>query len=179
MLSDVKLFPNFPLGVINRHKASESWPAKPASTSGRNHSYVNPRYKPYAKPASRTTDTEQPVASSTSTLAVGPTKPREVVIDGVAFQSSRRSLVRKDRAFWSYRSLSDSQSCTINAISLHRCIVAKSAPTAKISSRSTQPQGTHSIQRPYKPRSRRHFTRNRNMTLASGKGSVRLVINST
>lgn len=88
---------DFKIGAINRHKSGPTTivPAQP--TSKRNATYVNPNYKP-PKPPSR-----QILTSHLSAVAGPSTKPaslaaREVVIDGVAFQSLGRSLVRKEGA---------------------------------------------------------------------------------
>lgn len=85
-----------PAGAINNRKSRGHWNG-PVSTTGRNNTYINPNYKP---------PTVEPLssgASQRSSYASGHAQqsknlgPREVVIDGVAFQSSNRSLVRKDR----------------------------------------------------------------------------------
>ncbi|KIP08826.1 hypothetical protein PHLGIDRAFT_103840 [Phlebiopsis gigantea 11061_1 CR5-6] len=84
-------------GAINRHKTTEYRPRPPTgynpASKPRNNVYVNPNYKPPSKPA-----------STASTPRLPPSKPsgtndkRDVVIGGVAFESSGRSLVRKDLA---------------------------------------------------------------------------------
>ncbi|KAL0955846.1 hypothetical protein HGRIS_002048 [Hohenbuehelia grisea] len=72
---------------INSHKASQS-----SSRSGyqpRANAYVNPNYKPPSRTYVRPTPpVSRPPSSSSS-------EPKEVVLGGVAFQSSSRSLVRK------------------------------------------------------------------------------------
>ncbi|KAH8832712.1 hypothetical protein DL96DRAFT_1583103 [Flagelloscypha sp. PMI_526] len=61
---------------IHQHKTQQQFPP-------RSNSYVNPNYKPTSNPVSQT-----PPAQSGS--------KKDVVIGGIAFESSRRSLVRKD-----------------------------------------------------------------------------------
>ncbi|OCH87389.1 hypothetical protein OBBRIDRAFT_759865 [Obba rivulosa] len=91
-------------GAINRHKTAPTAraPAYPAPARPRNNVYVNPNYKPPSKSARPT-----PPISHTPPQAPPsnpPTRPpsaaerRDVVIDGVTFESSARSLVRKDLA---------------------------------------------------------------------------------
>jgi len=78
------------LGAINRHKSTDG----PRSQYARSNAYVNPNYRPPGRSSSSAP------SSSRSGFGVNPNnKPREVLLDGVAFQSSSRSLVRKDRAF--------------------------------------------------------------------------------
>lgn len=91
-------------GAINRHKSSAPTSSK-TYFAGRNHSYVNPNYKPPPKPFGAPKppslkSAPQPSIASTSVakLPASTDQAREVVIDGVAFQSSGKSLVRKDRA---------------------------------------------------------------------------------
>ena len=88
------------IGVINRRKAAETAPAQPPapSTSARPRSnvYVNPNYKPPSKTARPPAPPPQPrpAARPPPTL---PQEKRDVVLNGVEFESSGRALVRKDR----------------------------------------------------------------------------------
>ncbi|KAJ8489173.1 hypothetical protein ONZ51_g3066 [Trametes cubensis] len=87
--------------VINRRKAAETAPAQPPapSTSARPRSnvYVNPNYKPPSKTARPPAPPPQPrpAARPPPTL---PQEKRDVVLNGVQFESSGRALVRKDPA---------------------------------------------------------------------------------
>ncbi|KAJ7210543.1 hypothetical protein GGX14DRAFT_451074 [Mycena pura] len=75
---------------INQHKSATSKPPP------RSNSYINPNYRPpankYIRP-STTTVLKAPISQSRPTPS---TQVKEVVLNGVAFESSRRSLVRKD-----------------------------------------------------------------------------------
>lgn len=83
-------------GAINRHKTRQA-----PSTSGypqqrpRSNVYINPNYKPDNRPTRPKIPTAKPLQASGSASATTSQK-RDVVIDGVAFESSGRSLVRKD-----------------------------------------------------------------------------------
>ncbi|KAI0077702.1 hypothetical protein K474DRAFT_1771528 [Panus rudis PR-1116 ss-1] len=137
-------------GAINRRKTEETKqqaysfnPARPRSNV-----YVNPNYKPPSKsgPPSRPTTVPPQVPAKVPPT----TETKEVVIGGVAFQSSGRSLVRKELA---------AQKSTPSASS------AAPAPRptrpgvyARIHPRSTA--------RPYKPKM---STRGRNMTLNNSR----------
>lgn len=85
-------------GAINRHK-SLSQGASSSSHNSRNSKYVNPNYAKSQsdntlKPPNATNFT----ASKTRARAsIKSNIPEDVVIGGVTFQSSGRSLVRKDR----------------------------------------------------------------------------------
>ncbi|KAJ4473565.1 hypothetical protein J3R30DRAFT_3780363, partial [Lentinula aciculospora] len=78
---------------INMHKSTLS---TQSATGIRKNTYVNPNYKltnKYVRPSTSTAVPPQPSTKpSTSTTEI-----KEVVINGIAFQSSGRSLVRKDR----------------------------------------------------------------------------------
>ncbi|KAL5492526.1 hypothetical protein ACEPAI_3973 [Sanghuangporus weigelae] len=134
-------------GVINAHKSG-----KAGTFSSRSDSYLNPHRKPPSKASSFQRSLDGPAAASPSS------RPRDVVIDGVAFQSSKHSLVRKD--------------------------LAKPPSTSKpSSSKSVQPPrheyarkytGTRSIQRPYKSKASRRVPRNNNMTLENGRKPIRV-----
>ncbi|KAI0629145.1 hypothetical protein C8Q77DRAFT_1142373 [Trametes polyzona] len=88
-------------GAINRHKSGDPVPrpiAPPANVvRPRSNVYVNPNYKPPVKttrpPVPPTAVPPRPTPKPVPTL---PQEKRDVVIDGVAFESSGRSLVRKD-----------------------------------------------------------------------------------
>ncbi|KAI0272600.1 hypothetical protein BC834DRAFT_857499 [Gloeopeniophorella convolvens] len=94
-------------GAINRHRNGEIQ-ARP-QTSSRT-TYVNPSYKTsstkgYVRPGYQsvnTTSTTSPSSSATVRPPPGPgpgpshSQPRDVTIGGVKFESSRRTLVRKD-----------------------------------------------------------------------------------
>ncbi|KAI5120374.1 hypothetical protein M0805_006896 [Coniferiporia weirii] len=145
-------------GAINRHKANPN--PKSSSFPGRNNSYVNPNYNAPLKPAF----TSVPAVEPTS-VSAQPTRPhadashREVVIDGVAFQSSGRSLVRKD--------------LVKTSLSL-----APKAPFKPVqSTRRDYPKpyrGSRAGQRPFKTKSSHRFPHNHNMTLANGKRPMRM-----
>ncbi|EIN05991.1 hypothetical protein PUNSTDRAFT_145382 [Punctularia strigosozonata HHB-11173 SS5] len=75
-------------GAINRAKSGTSTP-NPQQTHLAN--YINPSYKPVSQFARRPPSFTQSVPP-----APGPSKKRDVVIGGIAFESSSRSLVRKD-----------------------------------------------------------------------------------
>ncbi|KAI9511388.1 hypothetical protein F5148DRAFT_1171171 [Russula earlei] len=95
-------------GAINRHRSGGGQARPPSSTSRT--TYVNPSYKPpssktYVHPeyqSSRATASTSSNSSSTvrpaSASGTGPSlsQPHDVTINGVVFESSKRSLVRKD-----------------------------------------------------------------------------------
>ena len=102
------------LGAINRHKSGEparpTAPAAAVATRPRNNVYVNPNYKPPSKtfsppvpPANQARPAPRPPTSI-------PQEKRDVLIGGVAFESSGRSLVRKDCKF----TLRSSLSCVVS-----------------------------------------------------------------
>ncbi|KAH9852030.1 hypothetical protein C2E23DRAFT_827268 [Lenzites betulinus] len=87
-------------GAINRHKSADPVvrPQAPAASfvKPRSNVYVNPNYKPAAKnirPPAPAVVRPRPVSRPPPSL---PEEKRDVVIGGVAFESSGRSLVRKD-----------------------------------------------------------------------------------
>ncbi|KAG7444879.1 uncharacterized protein BT62DRAFT_969988 [Guyanagaster necrorhizus] len=132
--------------TINSHKATSSDPSR----SQRSNTYVNPNYKPvykarntYIRPAILPSD------SRPSQLH----QVKEVVLNGVAFQSSSRSLVRKD---------------------LPRPSAQKSPASTAIQPQSFSRKSGHLIanNRVYKSkpiRGRRGTPANRNMTLANSR----------
>ncbi|KAI0289611.1 hypothetical protein BC826DRAFT_970906 [Russula brevipes] len=81
------------LGAINRHRSGEGH-ARPPPSKTRT-TYVNPSYKP---PSSKTHVRPEYQASSANPAPSSrpSTTPHDVTIDGVVFESSKRSLVRKD-----------------------------------------------------------------------------------
>ncbi|THH21505.1 hypothetical protein EW146_g65 [Bondarzewia mesenterica] len=85
------------LGAIKRHKSGEALPIKPKPH------YPGPQWKSYNKISSYKYIRPGSVPSSSSPPAIAPpsmrpglAQTRDVVIDGVAFETSQRSLVRKD-----------------------------------------------------------------------------------
>ncbi|KLO12712.1 hypothetical protein SCHPADRAFT_829126 [Schizopora paradoxa] len=129
-------------GAINRHK---SGPPRP--TNRNTNAYVNPAYKPPSRPVNSV------ASSSKSQHTVNGLKLREVMLDGVAFQSSTRSLVRKDLV----PTLKPTQSRPTSSFKPHY------NPYAKPYSEN---RGAH---RPYKPKSKRRFPRGQNMTLTNSR----------
>ena len=172
------------IGAINRHKAGA--PSKPYYAA-RNNTYVNPNYKPPSKPAS--TSRPLPSAKSYTQTAVASAsvarppmvtnQPPEVVIDGVAFKSSGRALVRKDRALQTllYEIMEIGGFIDVAAFTVAASTPASNPPFIPTSSRYPRTyQGTRSTQRTYKPTSSRRMPRNQNMTLTNGRKPMRLVI---
>jgi hypothetical protein len=98
---------NQTLGAINRHRSGQGQ-AKPHSTTRT--TYVNPSYKPpslksYVRTEHQTTNSTSTTSSKPPTTVRPPSgpgpsqsQPHDVTIDGVVFESSKRSLVRKDSA---------------------------------------------------------------------------------
>jgi hypothetical protein len=93
-------------GAINRHKSgsttqqatghSTGYPARP-----RNNTYVNPNYKPPSNQYKPPTKYVRPVTttykpSPAATRPAPPSQTHDIVIGGIPFESSGRSLVRKD-----------------------------------------------------------------------------------
>jgi hypothetical protein len=165
----------------------------PYQHGGRTNAYVNPAYKPsnkYIRPGLPTAEPSKPSATSAvrpsintapntgaSTISPGssslstPIEPgvtKEVVIGGVAFESSTRSLVRKDRKFQKspvhdivfYLSLFTDRSVPKPA---KPTLPGKAATTARIQQahRFTRKPGHIPPTRGYKVKA----TRGRNMTL--------------
>jgi hypothetical protein len=94
------------LGAINRHRSGEGQARPPHSTTRT--TYVNPSYKPpsskpYVRPEHQATNVT-PTSSTSITVrppsGPGPShsQPHDVTINGVVFERSKRSLVRKDSA---------------------------------------------------------------------------------
>lgn len=88
-------------GAINRHKSGE--PVRPTGPTyppirPRNNVYVNPNYKPISRTHKPPVPTATQVRPAPPPATIAQDK-RDVIIDGVAFESSGRSLVRKDRKY--------------------------------------------------------------------------------
>lgn len=96
-------------GAINRHRSGQGQARPPHSTMRT--TYINPTYKPpssraYVRPENQaagavpTTSSTRPSTIVRPPSGPGPSlsQPHDVTIDGVVFESSKRSLVRKDRA---------------------------------------------------------------------------------
>jgi hypothetical protein len=85
-------------GAINRHKSGSSTPSTGQSQAfPRSNTYINPNYKPAVqkvRPAIAFNVSNPQIVKPPTT-----TERKEVVLGGVAFESSGRSLVRKDREF--------------------------------------------------------------------------------
>ncbi|GJE91166.1 hypothetical protein PsYK624_073150 [Phanerochaete sordida] len=131
-------------GAINRHKTTDYRPRPPPTyqpgARPRNNVYVNPNYKPPSKPAVTPSVPPRQPPKPVST------EKREVVIGGVAFQSSGRSLVRKE--------LADSKP---------KAPPAK-PPAPNGSFAGAKANAFHQASK-YKPKPRRGRPTNRNMTL--------------
>ena len=82
-------FDNCCLGAIDRHKtATKSTPPV------RPHTYVNPNYKPAHQTTSQATSEKPQWAPSDNTSK----ESKDIVIGGVAFESSKNKLTRKGGA---------------------------------------------------------------------------------
>ena len=113
-------------GAINRHKTGEPVaqpPGGPHPAHPRNNVYVNPNYRPVVKsfkPPSTSVAAPRPASRPTATT---PQEKRDVVIDGVAFESSGRSLVRKDCKYHTLLSVlcnvAPSSRCALNGRYCH------------------------------------------------------------
>ena len=156
-------------GAINRHKTIEYRP-RPSPTfhpgaRPRNNVYVNPSYKPPSKLAS--TPTIPPGQPPKSAAA---NEKREVVIGGVAFESSGRSLVRKDCASSFPTRLDQQVSRDCNEPILFTVAASKpkpppsKPPVPNGSFAGTKATALHHASK-YKPKPRRGRPTNRNMTL--------------
>ena len=142
------------LGAIDRHKSGVS--QKPPS---RTNVYVNPNYKP----PSRSNQVPPRPAPYHRPVPIKDTgEKRDVVINGVEFKSSSRSLVRKDREYTLGK-------CGV-LVFLTRAAVPQATQTI------LPPSGSNNFRRPSryttKPRSSRQRTRpGRNLTLTTGRTS--------
>ncbi|KAF8475242.1 hypothetical protein DFH94DRAFT_795213 [Russula ochroleuca] len=94
-------------GAINRHRSGEGQARPPYSTTRT--TYVNPSYKPpssksYVRSEHQASGVNPTTSSRPSSTTVRPpsgpgpsnSTPQDVTINGVVFESSKRSLVRKD-----------------------------------------------------------------------------------
>ncbi|KNZ79608.1 Zinc finger CCCH domain-containing protein 3 [Termitomyces sp. J132] len=124
-------------------------------TNSRNNTYVNPNYKPANKYIRQNTNTVQvqPASLPKPQTQVKPpsTKVKDVVINGVAFESSGRSLVRKDLP-----KPSSSGPSIPKATLQHQVPFTRKSGHLIPSSRTYKPKSVHS---------HRGRTANRNMTL--------------
>lgn len=152
----------------------------------RNNTYVNPNYKPANKYIRPTTTVIRPAAPQPRPVPPPSTQVKDVVLNGVAFESSGRSLVRKDRALIVFLSLAN-----VEYISLGnhpRFSVPKPVSSGPSNPRPQHPphpaqqafsrKTGHLIPttRVYKPkRGRRGGPINRNMTLASTRTNYQSV----
>ncbi|KAG0705556.1 hypothetical protein DFH29DRAFT_1030366 [Suillus ampliporus] len=145
-------------GAINQHKSTQQ-PIGGTRTYARSNAYINPKYKP---PASyRPSEYQKPATKyiRPPTRSPHPPQARDVVIDGVTFESSTRSLVRKDlpkppSAPPKAPLRPISQQADFSRTTAGHLIPAGRAYKSKVSSRARQ-------RRP----------RNRNMTLDNTRGS--------
>jgi len=169
-------------GAINRHKSgSTTQQSAGYSAAPRNNTYVNPNYKPpstqykpptkYVRPATTAYKPQPPPVS-------GPSQTRDVVIGGVAFESSGRSLVRKDCALYQFSVQSRDLLCTLRNPAL--ISVPKPATAKTAIPRSTNPHADlsrtnagHLVPsgRTYKPTSRGRG-RGRGRGRARGRGGL-------
>jgi len=108
------IFYNIPIylsltGAIDRHKLNESKPPYAprfhqgrhyVSSAAANRKYLNPAiaHKKYGNPAIGNTDDPSGGSVSEGASIQHLSTTRELVIDGVAFESSSRKLTRKDSA---------------------------------------------------------------------------------
>ena len=120
-----------------------------------------------------------PTASSSTRPTASLSQPREVVIDGVAFQASGRSLVRKEGMIGFQYCLHMHAG---RGLSYRLYAVAKPMPISKPSLKPQPRQdfsrrfpGTRSTQRSYKPRTSHRKPQNHNMTLTNGRKPIRFV----
>ncbi|KAI8974528.1 hypothetical protein BD414DRAFT_531209 [Trametes punicea] len=173
-------------GAISRHKSGEGAvrSAGPATNVARPPSnvYVNPSYKPLAKAVRPPVPApSQPRPQPRPPVSV-PQEKRDVVINGVAFESSGRSLVRKDSTPKPTESACLSPSPVFMTLvakiaGLHSVGPASKPPSAAVKpvARAPAPHPTFvrnkagtllNTSRTYKPKvSRRGRPMNRNMTL--------------
>lgn len=169
------------VGAINRHKTGQTTSASgyPSTTRPRNNVYVNPNYKPPSRSSHPTAPvTQHPRAPET---VIPPTsQKRDVVIGGIAFESSGRSLVRKDRMLSSSATRVPSEVESTNLRPTTTPTVTKQIPVRPTAPPISQfPR--NKPQRIYKPRSSAHRGRptNRNMTLNNTRRAFQFVWSST
>jgi len=142
------------LGAIDRHKSEASY--KPPS---RTNVYVNPNYKP---PPRSTQVPPRPAPYHRPAPIKNTGEKRDVVLNGVAFQSSGRSLVRKDREYTLGK-------CGLLESLTHDAVPQPTRPTLP----APGPSNFKSAPRyPTKPRQTRQRARpGRNLTLATSRSS--------
>jgi hypothetical protein len=166
-------------GVINQHKNIGPPGKHPNSQIGRprNNVYVNPSYKPPIKPQPQVRQASSNTLKTPSSRPIPLTIPstRDVVIGGVAFESSGRSLVRKD-CMYSIQYLDAPGGSSSVRDHAQNITVALSKPKQAL---SRPPMQNNSFagskaaalvqsSRPFKPRNpRRGRPGNRNMTLSN------------
>jgi len=143
----------FPIGLtlfpasIDLYKSSHVSTRHPQAHT-RSNTYVNPNYKPINKHVRPAPTINHPLVPQTRPTPP-PTQLKEVVLGGVAFESSARSLVRKDRESYSRICISRFMGLSSPNPKLHPCF-----PVPKpISSSLAKP----SAPRPTAPR--QHFSR--------------------
>ncbi|TFK39856.1 hypothetical protein BDQ12DRAFT_734584 [Crucibulum laeve] len=168
---------------INQAKFGYQPPQGAPRYGARSNTYVNPHYKPpssnkYVRPGLKTTPAPRP-STSKPISAINPAPPapsaevKEVVLGGVAFESSGRSLVRKDREFQRSSSVGSNfwDGCPYRCNPYHLVVPKKpvtSGPPKPVSKPRQPPpfvrKGGHLIPpgRSYKSKARRG---GRNMTL--------------
>ncbi|KAI0047136.1 hypothetical protein FA95DRAFT_1559383 [Auriscalpium vulgare] len=157
-------------GAINQRKSAESQPrSKPISSSAPRpfkNTYVNPSYKPpsrsYVRPSGPPSTSQATMIKPTPTPSVrqppGPSQPRDVTIGGVTFESSSRSLVRKDLP---------KPAATTKPVS--------SGPRPQVQPQFIRNHAGHPKARPYKPKGPSRRALNRNMTLNNTRRSYQSV----
>ncbi len=143
--------------------------------SARKNNYYNPNYKPrntYVRPAASAAPPPLPSASPSQQM-------KEVVLNGVAFESSGRSLVRKDCKL--YILISRDNSHIVPAVPKP---VSSAKPPSSSASRPLPPQfsrkaghmiPSHRVYKPTSSRGRRGGPVNRNMTLRNSRRPYQFV----
>ena len=142
------------LGAIDRHKSGASY--KPPS---RTNVYVNPNYKP---PSRSTQVPSRPAPYHRPAPIKNTGEKRDVVLNGVAFQTSGRSLVRKDREYTLGK-------CGLLVLLTHALVPQPTRPTPP----TPEPSNFKPAPRyPTRPRQNRQRARpGRNLTLTTGRTS--------
>jgi hypothetical protein len=166
-------------GAINRHKSGSTTQQSTgyAAARPRNSTYVNPNYKPPTTQYAPSTKFVRPATAAykpQTPPVPGPSQTRDIVIGGVAFESSGRSLVRKDCALSEFPVLSRHPTCTLHnstSLSVPKPVIAKTAPPRPTNAHADLSRTTtgHLIPRgrTYKPTSR---GRGRGRGRARGRG---------
>ncbi|GLB43404.1 putative zinc finger [Lyophyllum shimeji] len=138
--------------TINQHKAGISTNPEVSRISSRNNTYVNPNYKPpskYVRPTS--TAVQRPPVLPRPQVQPPSTEVKDVVLNGIAFESSGRSLVRKDLP-----------KPTSSAPTIPRAKPQQKPPFTRKSGHLIP---SSRVYKPKPSRGRRGRPRNRNMTL--------------